>query len=383
MLVGAMSATAPSALASAADAISFDLEDAVVESRKAEAREAVAACLRSPAAAASGKTLIVRINAWGSPHAAADLQAVALPTLHLVNLPKPQSVDEVVAVAQALTAAEAAHAMPRAIGLLLNIESPRALRQAHELAGAHPRVAGLQLGLGDLFEPLSIARRDPQAVQQALWAMRLAAGEAGVWACDSAFADVADGAGFRAEAQQVAARHRLAEQRAARANVEGRVGDGVGDEKAIWPRLGHAEGPRLVGFDSGQLPWRTVERIEANRVDVPGPAPLPLRHEQAPDPSLVVHDLHPRHLRAEASPRPAPTGHSGGAPGAIRESRGAGSAGCGRPGGRRSGPDRGRCRGASGDGRRRAGSGEGARPHFAGNGGRVVPVGVGCVHAAT
>jgi citrate lyase subunit beta/citryl-CoA lyase len=193
------------ALASAADAISFDLEDAVVESRKAEAREAVAACLRSPAAAASGKTLIVRINAWGSPHAAADLQAVALPTLHLVNLPKPQSVDEVVAVAQALTAAEAAHAMPRAIGLLLNIESPRALRQAHELAGAHPRVAGLQLGLGDLFEPLSIARRDPQAVQQALWAMRLAAGEAGVWACDSAFADVADGAGFRAEAQQARA----------------------------------------------------------------------------------------------------------------------------------------------------------------------------------
>jgi citrate lyase subunit beta/citryl-CoA lyase len=193
------------ALASAADAISFDLEDAVVESRKAEAREAVAACLRSPAAAASGKTLIVRINAWGSPHAAADLQAVALPTLHLVNLPKPQSVDEVVAVAQALTAAEAAHAMPRAIGLLLNIESPRALRQAHELAGAHPRVAGLQLGLGDLFEPLSIARRDPQAVQQALWAMRLAAGEAGVWACDSAFADVVDGAGFRAEAQQARA----------------------------------------------------------------------------------------------------------------------------------------------------------------------------------
>jgi citrate lyase subunit beta/citryl-CoA lyase len=35
--------------------------------------------------------------------------------------------------------------------------------------------------------------------------MRLAAGEAGVWACDSAFADVADGAGFRAEAQQARA----------------------------------------------------------------------------------------------------------------------------------------------------------------------------------
>jgi tripartite-type tricarboxylate transporter receptor subunit TctC/citrate lyase beta subunit len=188
------------ALASEADALSFDLEDAVPEARKAEAREAVATLLRSEAAAACGKTLIVRINAWSSPHAAADLLAVAVPGLHLVNLPKPASVQEVVAVAQALEAAERAHAVTAPIGLLLNIESPKALRLAHELAAAHPRVAGLQLGLGDLFEPLAIHRRDSAAVAQAMLTLRLAAGEAGVWACDSAFADVADGEGYRAEA---------------------------------------------------------------------------------------------------------------------------------------------------------------------------------------
>ena len=190
------------ALASAADAISFDLEDAVTATHKAQARDAVRALLLSGAAAASGKTIIVRINAWGSAHAAADLRAVALPAVHLINLPKPASAVDVVAVAQVLAAAESANHVTQSIKLLLNIESPRALRLAHELASAHPRVAGLQLGLADLFEPLGVDRRDAQAVTQALFALRMAAGEAGVWAIDSAFADIRDAAGFTAEAQQ-------------------------------------------------------------------------------------------------------------------------------------------------------------------------------------
>jgi citrate lyase subunit beta/citryl-CoA lyase len=193
------------ALAGPADALSFDLEDSVVEARKAQARQAVRELLLSDAAAASGKTLIVRINPWGSAHAAADLRAVALPALHMVNLPKPTSPAEVVAVARALEEAEAAHAVARPIGLLLNIESPQALRRAHELACAHDRVQGLQLGLGDLFEPLGLSRRDAHAVAQALFSLRMAAGEAGVWACDSAFTDLKDTAAFRAEAQQARA----------------------------------------------------------------------------------------------------------------------------------------------------------------------------------
>ena len=188
------------ALASAADAISFDLEDAVAEPRKAEARQAVRELLLSGAAAASGKTIIVRINRWGSTHGAADLRAITLPGLHLVNLPKPASAAEVVAVAHALAEAEMANTVLRPIGLLLNIESPQALRLAHVLATAHARVAGLQLGLGDLFEPLGMDRSSARAVAQAQFTLRMAAGEAGVWALDSAFANLRDTAGYRAEA---------------------------------------------------------------------------------------------------------------------------------------------------------------------------------------
>lgn len=192
------------ALAGAADSVCFDLEDAVAEPRKAEARAAVREFLLSGATAASGKTVIVRINAMDTPHFAADMAAVALPGVHLVNLPKPEGAAQVREAAALLARAEADNGVggvATPIGLLLNIESPRALRQAAELAGADARVAGLQMGLGDLFEPLGMGRREPAAIQQAMFAVRMAAGEAGVYAYDSAFADIADAEGYRAEAQ--------------------------------------------------------------------------------------------------------------------------------------------------------------------------------------
>lgn len=189
------------ALSGAADALSFDLEDAVAEARKPEARAALRTLLRSSAAAGGDKILIVRVNATDTHHFAADVAAVVQPGLHMVNLPKVEDPAQVRAAALALERAEAANGVAAPVRLLLNIESPRGLRRAAELAAADARVAGLQLGLGDLFEPNGIARRDRHAIVQAMFALRMAAAEAGVFAYDSAFADVADAAGFRAEAE--------------------------------------------------------------------------------------------------------------------------------------------------------------------------------------
>ena len=189
------------ALASAADAICFDLEDAVVPARKDEARATLRAFLVSGLAAESGKTIIVRINAMDTPFFAQDIADMALPAVHLINQPKPESVQQVREVASLLASAEQANQVSLPIGLLLNIESPRALREAAALAAADARVAGLQLGLGDLFEPLGIARRELAAIQHAMFAVRIAAGEAGVYAYDGAFANIADAAGYRAEAE--------------------------------------------------------------------------------------------------------------------------------------------------------------------------------------
>lgn len=188
------------ALGGAADALSFDLEDAVAESRKAEARATLAAALHSPEFGASSKTIIVRVNGLTTVHFMADLAAMVAPCVDLINIPKLESPDEVHAIVAALDKIEAECGMTRSIAILANIESPRGLRRAADIAAAHPRVAGLQLGFGDLFEPLGIDRNDVTAVHAVQLAVRLAAGEAGVWVCDAAYGAVKNLDGYKAEA---------------------------------------------------------------------------------------------------------------------------------------------------------------------------------------
>lgn len=188
------------ALASEADGLSIDLEDAVVDSRKAEARDTVRTWLKNLDGAKTNKLIIVRVNAMDTPYFAQDIESVVQTGLDVVNLPKPANVDAVREAVQAVKKAEKANGVAKPVRLLLNIESPQALRQAAELARSDTRVMGLQVGLGDLFEPLSIDRRDVAAVHHVLLTVRLAAGEAGIDAYDGAFAHVGDTEGFMAEA---------------------------------------------------------------------------------------------------------------------------------------------------------------------------------------
>ena len=185
------------ALAGEADALSFDLEDSVPEPGKVAAREAVAAFVRTPEALASGKLLIVRTNAQGSVHFERDLAALAGAPVDIVNLPKAESADAVRDAASRLRALWPEGAVP---GLLANIETPRGLHEAAAIAGADPAVVGLQLGLGDLFEPFGIDRAKPENLHAAMFALRMAAAEADVFAYDGAYAAIGDEAGFRAEA---------------------------------------------------------------------------------------------------------------------------------------------------------------------------------------
>ncbi len=189
------------ALASEADAISFDLEDAVHENRKDEARRTLQAFLKETAPRPRGKILIVRVNGLTTAHFEADVAAVAGPMVDLINLPKPESAEDVRAAGAVLARYERERRIERPIGLLANIESPRGLRLAAEIATADPRVVGLQLGLGDLFEPFGIDRADVPAVRSVQLAVRLAAAEAGVWACDTVYGAVNDPDGYTREAE--------------------------------------------------------------------------------------------------------------------------------------------------------------------------------------
>ena len=188
------------ALAGEADAVSIDLEDAVDESRKREARAAVAAFLRSLPADRT-KTVIVRVNGVATEHFAADVEAIVEPGLDLVNVPMTETAEDVRTAAAAIARIEKRKGIATPIGILANVETPKAFRLAAEIAAADKRVAGLQLGFGDLLEPLGIDRYDPAVVLQFQLAVRLAAGEAGVFAYDSAFADIRDTEALRREAE--------------------------------------------------------------------------------------------------------------------------------------------------------------------------------------
>jgi len=189
------------ALSGQADIISIDLEDSVHEDLKDEARATAREFLGSAEVLSSRKLVIVRVNALTSPHFEADVLAVARPGLAMLNLPKPESAGDIRAAVATIERAEGLNQVARPVAILANIETPKALRCAAEIGAADPRVVGLQLGFADLFEPLGIDRRDVAAVHATMFAMRLAAGEAGVFAYDGAFANVQDPEGFRAEAE--------------------------------------------------------------------------------------------------------------------------------------------------------------------------------------
>jgi citrate lyase subunit beta/citryl-CoA lyase len=125
------------ALASGADAVVLDLEDAVAADDKDAAREAVRAWV-ADATPADRARVVVRTNDLGSPHAAADLAAVAEAGTTAIMLPKTESADDVATVRSAA---------PDAVVLAL-VESARGLAAAEEIAAA-PGVVRLVFGTLD------------------------------------------------------------------------------------------------------------------------------------------------------------------------------------------------------------------------------------------
>ncbi|MDQ3736821.1 MAG: CoA ester lyase [Actinomycetota bacterium] len=134
------------ALASEADAVILDLEDAVAPNRKEEARTTVAEVLRSE----HEKPVFVRINAPDSVLAEEDVEAVAGPRLAGLRLPKTESPESARRVAQWLDK------LGCEAGLQCLIESALGLEFAFEIARAHEKVVGMSLGEADLAADLGV-----------------------------------------------------------------------------------------------------------------------------------------------------------------------------------------------------------------------------------
>lgn len=113
-----------------ADAIIFDLEDAVAPDAKAEARETLAASLRE---GGYGKRIkIVRINALTTEWGLEDVRVLRDAGADAILLPKVNSPSDVDALADLL---------PPAMPIWVMMETPVSVFNAREIA-AHGRVAG-------------------------------------------------------------------------------------------------------------------------------------------------------------------------------------------------------------------------------------------------
>lgn len=130
----------PKALASGAEAVVVDLEDAVAAPDKARAREN----LREHRPEAAGTPVVVRVNARNGPEHAADMAACRAQPPAAVVLPKTESVDDVAAVREA-----------GGLPVLPLIETARGLVNLPGIAAA-PGVARLLFGSVDLALDLSV-----------------------------------------------------------------------------------------------------------------------------------------------------------------------------------------------------------------------------------
>ena len=179
------------------DALILDLEDAVAPDAKPAAREAAAAAVSS--GEYGRRTVTIRVNGIGTEWHAADLVAAAQAGPDAIVVPKVGTAEQVRGLATALEWAGA----PEHTKLWAMIETPEAIFEVRELAGASPRLTALVLGTNDLVKELYAEHVPGRApIVPSLHSVLLAGRAAGIAVIDGVYNDVKDTDGFLAECEQ-------------------------------------------------------------------------------------------------------------------------------------------------------------------------------------
>lgn len=131
----------------AADAIILELEDGVAASEKVRARGMVAEA--APRVGQSGADVLVRVNRpWRL--AVPDLEAVIGPDVRGLVLPKVDSAEHLLALAEIASSVESDRGLEDGHTVFFaRIEGSKGLLNAAEICAAHPRVVAVGLGSSD------------------------------------------------------------------------------------------------------------------------------------------------------------------------------------------------------------------------------------------
>lgn len=180
-----------------ADALIFDLEDAVAPEAKEAARTNVV--LAAESRAYGKREIAIRCNGLGTPWGEADIEAIAKSGADAILVPKVESAAQVTHVVSLLDTAGA----PTDMAVWAMMETPKGMLRAEEIAGSHPRLGLFVMGTNDLVKDMR-ARHTPMRLPMitALGIGMLAARAHGLAILDGVYNDIQDSEGFRAVCQQ-------------------------------------------------------------------------------------------------------------------------------------------------------------------------------------
>lgn len=187
-----------------ADAIMFDLEDAVSLKEKDTARLLLFNALQT---IDYGTTeTVVRINGLDNG-GRQDLEAVVRGGIQVVRLPKTETAEDVKEVDRIIGEIEKACGRPfGSTRMMAAIEGPVGILNAPAIAKASTRLIGIALGAEDYVTELKTRRYPEGNGEELLFAREMilhAARAAGIAALDSVFSDVNDEDGLRRETQLI------------------------------------------------------------------------------------------------------------------------------------------------------------------------------------
>ncbi len=183
-----------------ADAVIFDLEDAVSPAEKDAARILVRNTMRYMDL--GGCEVIVRINSVDTPYWKKDLDAVLPYKPDLILLPKTATREDALLADGYMREVEERLNLEKGVtGLMPLIETAAGVENAYLIASACDRVKALFLGAEDLTADLQCKRtKEGREIEYARTRLVVAARAAGIDVYDTPFTDVNDDEGILSDA---------------------------------------------------------------------------------------------------------------------------------------------------------------------------------------
>ena len=184
-----------------ADAVIFDLEDAVSPAEKDAARILVRNTMRYMDF--RGCEIIVRINSIDTSYWKQDMDAIVPQNPSMLLLPKTGTAADILEADAYLTALEEKLGMEHnTVGLMALIETATGVENAFSIATASKRVRALFLGAEDLTADLQCKRtKEGREIEYARTRLVVAARAAGIAVYDTPFTDVNDDEGIWVDAR--------------------------------------------------------------------------------------------------------------------------------------------------------------------------------------